>query len=118
MEIGSPMASMYILGNPDHYKSHVYVNFAWRSYVSFVKNFWSAEQLKEEDEGMNCTSKTLFASAEDDPEDKITIKTLNGKVVASSVVDDYRFRPVVYEKLNLYEWVQTSDKKVRTRKEQ
>ncbi|KAJ7075576.1 hypothetical protein C8R43DRAFT_860971, partial [Mycena crocata] len=66
MEIGSPMASMYILGNPDHYKSHVYVNFAWRS----------------------------------------------------SVVDDYRFRPVVYEKLNLYEWVQTSDKKVRTRKEQ
>ncbi|KAJ7734607.1 hypothetical protein B0H16DRAFT_1327430 [Mycena metata] len=32
MEIGSPMASMYLLGNPDHYASHLYVPFAWRSY--------------------------------------------------------------------------------------
>lgn len=30
MEIGSPMASMYLLGNPDHYASHTYVNFPWR----------------------------------------------------------------------------------------
>ncbi|KAJ6623682.1 hypothetical protein B0H10DRAFT_1786022 [Mycena sp. CBHHK59/15] len=69
MEIGSPMASMYILGNPDHYCSHKYVNFPWRSYVTFVK------------------------------------------------VDDYRFRPLAYENVNLYEWVQCSDKKARTRKE-
>lgn len=40
MEIGSPMASMYILGNPDHYCSHKYVNFPWRSYVTFVKGYW------------------------------------------------------------------------------
>ncbi|KAJ7028484.1 hypothetical protein C8F04DRAFT_963937 [Mycena alexandri] len=32
MEIGSPMASMYLLGNPDHYTSHKYVPFAWRQY--------------------------------------------------------------------------------------
>ncbi|KAJ7270165.1 hypothetical protein B0H12DRAFT_959400, partial [Mycena haematopus] len=30
MEIGSPMASLYLLGNPDHYASHKYVPFAWR----------------------------------------------------------------------------------------
>ncbi|KAJ7155809.1 hypothetical protein C8R46DRAFT_1295856, partial [Mycena filopes] len=37
MEIGSPMASMYLLGNPDHYTSHNYVPFAWRQYVQFVR---------------------------------------------------------------------------------
>ncbi|KAJ6585466.1 hypothetical protein B0H19DRAFT_925087 [Mycena capillaripes] len=36
MEIGSPMASLYLLGNPDHYTSHKYVPFAWRPYVQFV----------------------------------------------------------------------------------
>ncbi|KAF8139529.1 hypothetical protein K438DRAFT_2117524 [Mycena galopus ATCC 62051] len=39
MEIGSPMASMYVLGNPDHYKSHQYGNFAWRPFTVFVKRF-------------------------------------------------------------------------------
>ncbi|KAJ7850579.1 hypothetical protein B0H13DRAFT_1905598 [Mycena leptocephala] len=48
MEIGSPMASMYILGNPDHYCSH---------------------------------------------------------------------KPLIYENVNLYEWVQCSEKKARSRKE-
>jgi hypothetical protein len=51
MEIGSPMASMYILGNPDHYCSHKYVNFPWRSYVTFVKNYWyKTERRTDEDE--------------------------------------------------------------------
>ena len=27
LEIGSPMASMYLLGNPDHYTSHTFINF-------------------------------------------------------------------------------------------
>ncbi|KAJ7836436.1 hypothetical protein B0H13DRAFT_1652104 [Mycena leptocephala] len=59
MEIGSPMASMYILGNPDHYCSHKY----------------------------------------------------DGSYLAWSIVDDYRFRPLIYENVNLYEWVQCSEKK-------
>ncbi|KAJ7161111.1 hypothetical protein C8R46DRAFT_865460, partial [Mycena filopes] len=70
MEIGSPMASMYLLGNPDHYASHQYVPFAWRPYF-----------------------------------------------VPSSGVDDYRYRPVVYSNLTLFEWIQSSEKKKRTDKE-
>ncbi|KAJ7168101.1 hypothetical protein C8R43DRAFT_876637 [Mycena crocata] len=102
LEIGSPMASLYILGNPDHYKSHQFVNFAWRSYVSFVKNYW----LK----------KTGFNEI-DDPEDLMTVRKVDGNFEASSVVDDYRFRPLVYERVTLYEWVQCSEKKARNRKE-
>ncbi|KAJ7793155.1 hypothetical protein B0H13DRAFT_1935544 [Mycena leptocephala] len=104
MEIGSPMASMYVLGNPDHYCSHKYVNFAWRSYVTFVKNYWH-KGITNDDEG------------EDIAEDLLTIQNQNGSYVACSIVDDNRFRPVAYEHVNLYEWVQCSEKKARSRKE-
>ncbi|KAF9470391.1 hypothetical protein BDN70DRAFT_821443, partial [Pholiota conissans] len=30
LEIGSPMACMYLLGNPDHYTSHEFVPFWWK----------------------------------------------------------------------------------------
>ncbi|KAF9549158.1 hypothetical protein CPC08DRAFT_589173, partial [Agrocybe pediades] len=36
MEIGAPMASMYLLGNPDHYTAHVFMPFYWRSYVDHI----------------------------------------------------------------------------------
>jgi len=36
LEMGSPMASMYLLGNPDHYAGHSFVPFWWKSYVSSV----------------------------------------------------------------------------------
>ncbi|KAF4618021.1 hypothetical protein D9613_012865 [Agrocybe pediades] len=39
MEIGSPMAWLYLLENPDHYTSHTFVPFWWRSYVSHVKRY-------------------------------------------------------------------------------
>ncbi|KDR75357.1 hypothetical protein GALMADRAFT_45270, partial [Galerina marginata CBS 339.88] len=32
MEVGAPMASMYLLGNPDHYTSHRFVPFYWKNY--------------------------------------------------------------------------------------
>ncbi|KAJ7914030.1 hypothetical protein B0H13DRAFT_1519483, partial [Mycena leptocephala] len=104
MEIGSPMASMYILGNPDHYCSHKYVNFPWRSYVTFVKNHWYKTELSTEE-------------SEDTADDLLTIRKQNGSYVAFSVVDDYRFRPLAYENVSLYEWVQCSEKKVRSRRE-
>ena len=51
MEIGSPMASLYLLGNPDHYTSHSFVPFWWRSYVSEVHRRWPdlSEELPSED---------------------------------------------------------------------
>ncbi len=34
LEIGGPMACMYLLGNPDHYTSHTFVNLYWRNFVN------------------------------------------------------------------------------------
>ncbi|KAF9031156.1 hypothetical protein BJ165DRAFT_1312757, partial [Panaeolus papilionaceus] len=33
-EIGAPMISLYLLGNPDHYKSHKFIHFYWQPYVA------------------------------------------------------------------------------------
>ena len=52
MEIGSPMASMYLLHNPDHYVSHKFIPFWWRSFVNDVRNSFSdnkSDVLKEKE---------------------------------------------------------------------
>ena len=36
MEIGSPMASMYLLQKPDHYTSHKFIPFWWKSFVNDI----------------------------------------------------------------------------------
>ena len=33
LEIGSPFACLYLLGNSDHYTSHTFINFYWKSFV-------------------------------------------------------------------------------------
>ncbi|KAJ7753767.1 hypothetical protein B0H16DRAFT_1316668, partial [Mycena metata] len=103
MEIGSPMAAMYVLGHPDHYASHTYIPFAWRSYALFVRSFWSAHDIVLEDADVK--------------EEKVLVTRFEGQFVPGSSVDDYRFRPFVHEDLTLFEWIQCSDKQVRTAKE-
>ena len=38
MEIGSPMASIYLLQNPNHYTSHKFILFWWKSFVNETFN--------------------------------------------------------------------------------
>jgi hypothetical protein len=38
MEIRSPMASMYLLQNPDHYTSHIFIPFWWKLFVNKTFN--------------------------------------------------------------------------------
>ncbi|KAF8225699.1 hypothetical protein L208DRAFT_1117873, partial [Tricholoma matsutake] len=40
MEMGSPMIFMYLLGNPDHYKSHQFHPFYWQSFVQECRKPW------------------------------------------------------------------------------
>jgi hypothetical protein len=41
MEMGAPMAAMYLLGNPDHYKNHEFTCFYWQNFVTFVEQQWT-----------------------------------------------------------------------------
>jgi hypothetical protein len=38
LEIGAPMAAMYLLGHPDHYTNERFATFYWKSYVNHVQN--------------------------------------------------------------------------------
>ncbi|KAJ7758513.1 hypothetical protein DFH07DRAFT_958374 [Mycena maculata] len=96
---------MHVLGNPDHYASHKYVNFP---YVAFVKSYWAKKNPATEVKGDEMN---------DEPEDVVFIQKKDDGFIPASMVDDYRYRPTIYENLNLYEWVQCAEKKARTKAE-
>ncbi|KAF8811287.1 hypothetical protein BYT27DRAFT_7278067, partial [Phlegmacium glaucopus] len=91
LEMGSPMASMYLLGNPDHYTNYKFVPFYWQS---FSKNHKS---------DITAAPEHAF---EDHPE-KLTLIKRNGRIVGFSPVHDYVYRPVQFHSMCLYDWIST-----------
>ncbi|TFK31823.1 hypothetical protein BDQ12DRAFT_701429 [Crucibulum laeve] len=84
LEIGSPMALLYLLGNPDHYKSHQFVIFWWKSYVSEVLNSWENDlNIDEEGENMEVDVNEFSGVGPNKlaPKDKILIGKEKGKCV-------------------------------------
>ena len=99
LEIGSPMASMYLLGNPDHYTSHTFINFYWRSFVHEARSVFL----------------TPLEEIEEFPE-KIVLNKSKGKFVALSKVHDYIYRPTAFGIVNLYDWIRCANKKRKSSK--
>ncbi|KAF5367284.1 hypothetical protein D9615_010468 [Tricholomella constricta] len=88
LEMGSPMICLYLLGNPDHYKSHRFRNFHWQSFVTEVLSAWPDQEFKHA-----CL-----------PE-RVILLQRNGRVVGLSPVYDYMFRAPELECMCLYDWV-------------
>lgn len=125
VEIGAPMAAMYLLGNPDHYTSHSFVPFYWRAYVTHVLNSWDdAMNYIEESEGVekdNLLSHSSFAApsvdepdVDDEPDpdpskvEKVMISRWGNSIMSRSNVDDYKMRPTELSNVCLFDWVQCS----------
>lgn len=133
MEIGSPMASMYLLNNPDHYTGHIFVPFWWKSYVSYVRRSSNeptiptdicADEVSNEnndrvgikrEDGVSADNHANEASNEND--DRVRIGREDGVYFATTNIDDYKYRPEVYRDVPLYKWIQTSHKRRLTKKE-
>jgi len=90
MEIGGPMALLYLLGNSDYYTSHKFVPVYWKNYIREVLKCWRSEKDLEE----------TF------PEKLVLQKSEQGKYVGFSPVHDYIYRPKIFGNKSLYEWVQ------------
>ena len=43
LEIGGPMAFMYLLGNPDHYTGNKFRTFYWKSFINEARYAWHHE---------------------------------------------------------------------------
>ncbi|KZP02202.1 hypothetical protein FIBSPDRAFT_706962, partial [Athelia psychrophila] len=98
MEMGGPMASMYLLNNPDHYTGHTFVRCWWKNYTRWVMTQW--DPLGNDDPMM------------DDEEDieRVIVRKKGDKYILHSTVDDYQYRPVEFEEVSLYSWVRLMDK--------
>ena len=93
------MASLYLLGNPDHYTNHNFVVFYWKSYVTEVLKAW------------NQSSDVLSDKV-------ILLKNDDGEFVGLSTVDDYIYRPYELSDKSLYEWIQIYKRSKHTKAEQ
>ena len=83
MEMGAPMISMYLLGNPDHYTDHTFIPFFWQSYVTEAER-----EFRDDLDPM-----------------KVTLVKQKGRIIGISSVFDYIYRPLELEHISLYEWV-------------
>ena len=93
------MIVMYLLGLPDHYKSHTLNPFYWQSYVKEIMRSWGEGQ-KDADQEVH-------------PE-KVTLLKKGGRIIGLSPVYDYIFRPTEIKKMSLWEWI-TQCKRVKKR---
>jgi len=90
MEIGGPMASLYLLGNPDHYTSHKFNTVYWKDYVREAMKAWKTTDDKECDE---------------QPE-KLVLHRNENQYIGVSHVYDFIYRPEAHTNKTLYEWLQ------------
>lgn len=96
MEIGGPMASLYILGHPDHYTNHSFVLFYWENFIRSALRDWNDDFTD------------LLKGDLDN--DKVMLNKQQDKLVGISKVDDYIYRPVECSDMCLYDWVRLSRK--------
>jgi len=102
MEIGGPMAALYLLGNPDHYSSHKFVPFFWKNYIREVLKSWRSDEDLQKLE----------------PEKVVVHKTQAGEYIGFSSIHDYIYRPKIYEDKTLYEWTQMASRVKVSKKSQ
>ena len=120
LEIGSPMASMYLLGNPDHYTNFNFAPFYWQSFVREARSPWErthvlrdegcSNELENCDSNTQKTQKSGIAAPQHEIEDypeKLTIFKRNGRVIGFSPVHDYIYRPAKFHSMCLYDWIST-----------
>jgi hypothetical protein len=102
MEIGGPMASLYLLGNPDHYTSHKFVPVYWKNYVREAMKSWRSPDDMDID---------------DIPE-KVVLQKSKNQYVGISTVYDYIYRPKIHSDKTLYEWIQMAKRVKKPTKSQ
>ncbi|KAF8230309.1 hypothetical protein L208DRAFT_1282681 [Tricholoma matsutake] len=103
MEMGLPMISIYLLGNPDHYKSHKFHPFCWQPFVQESQKPWVHADHIHSDRG---TTGASNAHEDSDVAVKVALCKHNGRIVGLSPVHDYVFCPGNICDMCLYDWIQ------------
>ncbi|KAF8573075.1 hypothetical protein K439DRAFT_1650069 [Ramaria rubella] len=91
MEIGAPMASAYLLEQPDHYTSHRFKPFYWMPFVRQAQSSWPIQTDSQMPESVLPIQK-----------DQVILGVVKGKYAAFSVVSDYTLRPEFYDDITAH----------------
>ena len=95
LEIGAPMASQYLLGLPDHYTSHTFRPFYWKSYVNHILlSFQNNTDLNDEPHSS----------------ENVIVTKNHGDIIGLSGIDDYIYRPEKHADICLYDWIRLYEK--------
>jgi len=120
LEMGSPMACTYLLGNPDHYTNFKFVPFYWQSFVREARKPWEQPPSQElnSDVGQGENAKPCEANLEipnsntvaleqdaDEHPEKLTLFKRNGRIIGFSPVHDYIYRPTQFQHMCLFDWI-------------
>jgi hypothetical protein len=128
LEMGSPMACMYLLGNPDHYTNFDFVPVYWQSFVREVRKPWeqtlpqvvhenaiacegSCVTLNATDSKSHISDATALEQEIEEHPEKLTIFKCNSRIVGFSPVHDYIYRPTQFHSMCLYDWISMCKRK-------
>lgn len=84
-EMGAPMISMYLLGNPDHYTDHTFIPFYWQPYIQEAQR--------------------TFGDGNSSGPQKVAIIMKRGRIMGLSLVHNYIHRPQEAYNVCLYDWI-------------
>ena len=88
LEMGSPMACMYLLKNPDHYTNCKFAPVYWRNYVLEARRPWNSDTTEDNSQS-----------------ERVTLVKRRGQIMGLSPITDYVDRPKELESMCLYDWV-------------
>ncbi|KAJ3532259.1 hypothetical protein NMY22_g7818 [Coprinellus aureogranulatus] len=99
MEIGAPMAAMYLLGHGDNYCSHSFLPLYWKQFHSDVLSVWERGSGNGDDP---------FDDEEtvEVPSETISVARSGTNIISKSSVEDYKLRPTELESVCVYDWIQ------------
>ncbi|KZT09970.1 uncharacterized protein LAESUDRAFT_645233 [Laetiporus sulphureus 93-53] len=93
VEIGGPMACLYLLKHKDHYTNYTFNVCMWKSFIKQVCTAWDDDKQ---------TGETKIFTVPEPPK-KVILTQTRGKFVALSAVDNYIYKPSIFEGTCLYD---------------
>ena len=119
MEMGNPMICMYLLGNPDHYKSHTFRTFYWTSFVNAARSPWvgnNSRRCKDVSKTSDTTlldlnvvqderSDTEVLAENKESKEKVAILKYKNQFIGLSPMHDYIYQCEELRDMCLYNWI-------------
>ncbi|CAG8587014.1 13678_t:CDS:1, partial [Acaulospora colombiana] len=98
-QTGGPLIAAYMLGNGDHYTNREFQTFYWKPFSDYVAQRHSINDDKTDSNTSNVIDENSL------------LTNSFGTIKHVTLLDDWRYRPLLFQDLCLYEFVRTIRKR-------